>query len=105
MNSYTGSSPPGGIVYADKTNMRGCTFALSLCIGLVSDVLDLNEFNSTEEAAVKLKYHVKHVLRMTREGSIEGIKIGRIWLVTRTALNGFMKRKSKVAKHDTRRNK
>ena len=41
-------------------------------------MLDLNEFISTEEAADKLKYHVEHVRRMMREGSIERVKIG--WL-------------------------
>ena len=66
---------------------------------------DLNEFISTEEAAEKLKYHVEHVRRMMREGSIEGVKIGRIWLVKRIALDGFMKRTFKMAKHDPRRNK
>jgi len=66
---------------------------------------DLNEFISTEEAAEKLKYHFEHVRRMMREGSIEGVKIGRTWLVKRTALYGFMKRTSKMAKHDPRRNK
>jgi excisionase family DNA binding protein len=39
---------------------------------------DLNEFVSTEEAAEKLKYHVEHVRKMMREGSIAGMKIGRI---------------------------
>jgi excisionase family DNA binding protein len=85
--------------------MRGCTHALSLRIGVVPDMPDLNEFISTEEAAEKLKYHVEHVSRMMREGSIEGVKIGRTWLVKRTALDGFMKRTSKMAKHDPRRNK
>ena len=45
---------------------------LSLRIGVVPDMPDLNEFISTEEAAEKLKYHVEHVRRMMREGSIEG---------------------------------
>jgi len=66
---------------------------------------DLNEFISTEEAAEKLKYHVEHVRRMMREGSIEGIKIGRTWLVKREALDSYMKRTAKMAKHDPRRNK
>jgi len=66
---------------------------------------DLNEFISTEEAAEKLKYHVEHVRRMKREGSIEGIKIGRTWLVKREALDSYMKRTAKMAKHDPRRNK
>ncbi|MDD5466921.1 MAG: helix-turn-helix domain-containing protein [Anaerolineales bacterium] len=66
---------------------------------------DLNEFISTEEAAEKLKYHVEHVRRMMREGSIAGLKIGRTWLVKREALDSYMKRTAKMAKHDPRRNK
>ena len=66
---------------------------------------DLNEFISTEEAAEKLKYHVEHVRRMMREGSIQGLKIGRTWLVKREALDSYMKRTAKMAKHDPRRNK
>jgi len=66
---------------------------------------DLNEFISTEEAAEKLAYHVEHVRRMMREGSIEGVKIGRTWLVRRVALDGYMKRTASMAKHDPRRNK
>ena len=66
---------------------------------------DLNDFISTEEAAEKLKYHVEHVRRMMREGSIEGLKIGRTWLVRREALDSYMKRTAKMAKHDPRRNK
>jgi len=66
---------------------------------------DLNEFVSTEEAAERLKYHVEHVRRMMREGSIAGLKIGRTWLVKREALDSYMKRTAKMAKHDPRRNK
>ena len=69
------------------------------------DMPDLNEFISTEEAAEKLKYHVEHVRRMMREGSIQGLKIGRTWLVKREALDSYMKRTAKMAKHDPRRNK
>jgi len=85
--------------------MRGCTHALSLRMGVLSDMPDLNEFVSTEEAAEKLKYHVEHVRRMMREGSIAGLKIGRTWLVKREALDSYMKRTAKMAKHDPRRNK
>ena len=85
--------------------MRGCNYTLSLRMGVLSVMPDLNEFVSTEEAAEKLKYHVEHVRRMMREGSIEGVKIGRTWLVKRDALDSYMKRTSKMAKHDPRRNK
>jgi hypothetical protein len=40
-----------------------------------------------------------------REGSIAGLKIGRTWLVKRAALDGYIKRTAKMAKHDPRRNK
>jgi excisionase family DNA binding protein len=53
----------------------------------------------------KTKYHVEHVRRVIWEGSTEGVKIGRTWLVKRTALDGFMKRTATKAKHDHRRNK
>ena len=42
---------------------------------------------------------------MMREGSIQGLKIGRTWLVKREALDSYMKRTAKMAKHDPRRNK
>ena len=58
--------------------MRGWTHALSPLFGAVAVIPDLNEFISTEEAAEKLKYHVEHVRRMMREGSIQDVKIGQI---------------------------
>ena len=85
--------------------MRGCMHALSLRIGVLPVMPDLNEFISTEEAAEKLKYHVEHVRRMMREGSIAGLKIDRTWLVRREALDSYMKRTAKMAKHDPHRNK
>jgi len=66
---------------------------------------DLNDFISTEDAAEKLQYHVEHVRRMMREGSIAGLKIGRTWLVRCEALDSYMKRTASMAKHDPSRNK
>jgi hypothetical protein len=42
---------------------------------------------------------------MMREGSIAGLKIGWTRLVKSEALDSYMKRTSKMAKHDPRRNK
>ena len=85
--------------------MRGCMLPSHPFSEWTRDMPDLNEFISTEEAAEKLKYHVEHVRRMMREGSIAGLKIGRTWLVRREALDSYMKRTAKMAKHDPRRNK
>ena len=64
---------------------------------------DLNEYIQTEDAALKLNYHVEHVRRMMREGSLKGIKIGRTWLVQRQSLEDYLKRTTEMSKHDPRR--
>jgi excisionase family DNA binding protein len=65
----------------------------------------LNEFTSSEEAAEKLKDPVEFARRMIREGSIEGAKIGRTWLVRRANLDGYMKRPARMARHYPSHNK
>jgi excisionase family DNA binding protein len=85
--------------------VRGCSHTLSPFLEWKREIPDLNDFISTEEAAEKLKYHVEHVRRMMREGNIEGIKIGRTWLVKREAVDRFMKRTASMTKHNPRRNK
>jgi hypothetical protein len=37
--------------------------------------------------------------------SLDGVKIGRTWLVKREALDDYMKRTAQMDKHDPRRNK
>jgi hypothetical protein len=68
--------------------MRGCNFALLPLFGMDDEMPDLNEFIPTQEAAGRFNNHVELVSRMMWEGSMEGIKIGRIWLVRCTALDG-----------------
>ena len=64
---------------------------------------DLTEYIETSEAAKKLNYHVEHVRRMMREGSLRGIKIGRTWLMQKKSLEEFVARTSAMTKHDPRR--
>ncbi len=66
---------------------------------------DLNEYIETTEAAAKLNYHVEHVRRMMREGSLKGIKIGRTSLVQRKSLDEYVARTASMSKHDPRRTK
>jgi hypothetical protein len=42
---------------------------------------------------------------MMRKRSLDGVKIAQTWLVRRVALDGYLKRTAKMAKHDPRRNK
>jgi len=64
---------------------------------------DLTEYIETSQAAQKLSYHVEHVRRMMREGSLKGIKIGRTWLVQKKSLDEYVARTASMSKHDPRR--
>ena len=65
---------------------------------------DLAEYIQTKDAAKILNYHVEHVRRMMREGSIQGLKIGRTWLVQKKSLDEYIKKTAEMSKHDPRRN-
>ena len=69
----------------------------------MGEMPDLTEYIETDEAAKKLNYHVEHVRRMMREGSIKGIKLGRTWLVQKKSLEEYLERTSSMSKHDPRR--
>ena len=64
---------------------------------------DLTEYIETDKAAENLKYHVEHVRRMMREGSIKGIKIGRTWLVQKKSLEEYLARTARMSKHSPKR--
>ena len=64
---------------------------------------DLTEYIETSQAAEKLHYHVEHVRRMMREGSLQGIKIGHTWLVQRKSLEEYVAKTAQMSKHDPRR--
>jgi excisionase family DNA binding protein len=66
---------------------------------------DLKEVIPTEEAAERHRYHLDYMCCMMREGSTEGVKIGRTWMIKRAALDRYMKRAASMAKHDPRRSK
>jgi excisionase family DNA binding protein len=64
---------------------------------------DLSEYIETSQAAEKLHFHVEHVRRMMREGSLLGIKIGRTWLVQKKSLDEYLAKTASMSKHDPRR--
>jgi hypothetical protein len=62
---------------------------------------DLKEYIQTTEAAAQFNYHVEHVCRLMREGSLHGIKIGRIRPVQKN-LDGYVARIASMSKHNPR---
>lgn len=64
---------------------------------------DLNEFMTTQEAAEKLGFHVKTIPMMVRNKTLEGIRFGRAWLVSRKSVQEYLQKTKGMSKNDPRR--
>lgn len=64
---------------------------------------DLNEFMTTQEAAKKLGFHVKTIPMMVRNKTLEGIRFGRAWLVSRKSVQDYFEKTKGMNKNDPRR--
>jgi excisionase family DNA binding protein len=63
---------------------------------------DPREWITTKEAAELTGYHAVHIRRLLREGTIEGRKSGRDWMMDRESLREYKGRMNRLgpAKHD-----
>ena len=64
---------------------------------------DLAEFMTTKEAAEKLGFHVKRIPTMVRNKTIDGIRFGRAWLVSKKSVQDYLEKTSGMSKNDPRR--
>jgi excisionase family DNA binding protein len=64
---------------------------------------DLNEFMTTVEAANKLGFHVKRIPTMVRNQTLQGVRFGRAWLVSRKSVDEYLKKTQGMSKNDPRR--
>jgi excisionase family DNA binding protein len=64
---------------------------------------DLAEFMTTKEAAEKLGFHVKRIPTMVRNKTIDGIRFGRAWLVSKKSVQEYLEKTSGMSKNDPRR--
>lgn len=53
-----------------------------------------NELVGVTDAARTLGFSVQHTRLLIRQGQLEGIKMGRDWIITRESLNLFRVRRS-----------
>lgn len=63
---------------------------------------DLAEFMSTQEAADKLGFHVKSIPLMVRNKTLEGVRFGRAWLVSRKSVDAYIRETKAMGKRDRR---
>jgi len=68
-----------------------------------NDMPDLAEFMTTKEAAKALGFHVKRIPTMVRNKTLEGVRFGRAWLVSRKSVQDYLKKTEGMSKNDPRR--
>lgn len=64
---------------------------------------DLDEYMTTKEAAEKLGFNVKRIPTMVRKKTLEGIRVGHAWLVSKKSLEDYLEKTSGMSKNDPRR--
>jgi excisionase family DNA binding protein len=64
---------------------------------------DLNEFMTTKEAAEKLGFHVRTIPSMMKDKELDGIRMGRFWLVSKKSVEAYVKKTKGMSKNDPRR--
>ena len=68
-----------------------------------TEMPDLAEFMTTQEAAKALGFHVKRIPTMVRNKTLEGVRFGRAWLVSRKSVQDYLKKTEGMSKNDPRR--
>lgn len=66
---------------------------------------DLTGYVTTEEAANTLGYHVNHVRRMIKNGTLESKRVGHMLFVLSASVTEYQKQFKGVNKHDWRKKK
>lgn len=64
---------------------------------------DLTDYLTDQEAAQRLGFHVNHVRRMRRQGDLEAIKVGSIWLISKKSIDIYLRKTAGLEKFDPRR--
>jgi len=64
---------------------------------------DLTGFITTQEAALKLGYHVNHVRRMIRRGDLVSQKVGHMLFISLASVTAYQELTKEFTKHDRRR--
>ncbi len=64
---------------------------------------DLAEFMTTREAAKKLGFNARSIPYMIKEGTLDGVRFGRAWLVSRRSVKEYLDKTKGMSKNDPRR--
>ena len=64
---------------------------------------DLEDYVTTQEAAKELDLHIETVRMFLRYKKLNGLKIGRTWLVSRESIAEYQEQTTGKEKHDPTR--
>jgi excisionase family DNA binding protein len=64
---------------------------------------DLEEFMTTQVASEKLDLTIRAVTRLVTSKKLEGIRVGRMRLISRTSVKSYLDKTKDMSKNDPRR--
>jgi excisionase family DNA binding protein len=64
------------------------------------EMLESGEFIRADQVARKLGVSRRHVFRLLREGKLPGIKLGRVWIISCSSLNKYLKKLVEKSERD-----
>jgi excisionase family DNA binding protein len=68
-----------------------------------STMPDLEEFMTTQEASEKLDLTIRAVTRLVTSKKLEGIRVGRMHLISRKSVKSYLDKTKDMSKNDPRR--
>jgi excisionase family DNA binding protein len=68
-----------------------------------STMPDLEEFMTTQEASEKLDLTIRAVTRLVTSKKLDGIRVGRMHLISRKSVKSYLDKTKDMSKNDPRR--
>jgi len=64
---------------------------------------DLSDFITTSQAARKLGFNARSIPYMLKNKTLEGVRVGRVWLVSEESVREYLRKTRGLSKNDPRR--
>lgn len=64
---------------------------------------DLAEYMTTQEASEKLGLTIRAVNRLVASKKLEGVRVGRMYLISRVSVKSYLEKTKDMSKNDPRR--
>ena len=79
------------------------SFRKSVLTQSPADMPDLDDFMTTREAAQEMGFTIRAVNRLVATKKLDGIKVGRMYLISRESVKDYLDKTRDMSKNDPRR--